>query len=284
MRIDSPPHPSPKGGGHGQPSRLRHRGPNPRHAEGSTLKTYRWPLRRLFVALGEDPSQYEIEGLKRFLSDDCSGRGPKAARKARTSLRLFLSFLAAEGRCPDGLEDRVVEPGVQRIAPEKLRQGLLGPFVEGFLERLQRDGLARSTVVLYVGGAARFNRWATASGLSFEQLDESVVATYLEHRRRSSGMASLRRFLEYLRAQGAAALPLPSPRTPGLEPVLLQDFGRWMTQHRGAAKATIECYGRVLRQLLADLGEDPSRYGARDLVDFLLDYQSRRPKSGSSVV
>lgn len=82
------------------------------------------------------------------------------------------------------------------------------------------------------------------------------------------------------RSRKRAAAGRPAP-TPSAEPAILGYFRRWMTRHRGVVPLTLDTYVRVLRELVADLGEDASRYEAHGLIAFLLRYQSRHGRSGA---
>lgn len=77
-----------------------------RGAMASTLLVaYRLPLRRLFAALGEEPSTWNAAGIRRFIMDLAVSRGHGVAKAAVTPVRMLLRFLAITGRCPPELAD-----------------------------------------------------------------------------------------------------------------------------------------------------------------------------------
>jgi site-specific recombinase XerD len=76
-----------------------------------------------------------------------------------------------------------------------------------------------------------------------------------------------RRFVEYLVAIGVAAERAPATTPP---PKLLADFERWMQEHRGVRESTLVVYRRVLTELISMLGDEPEKYRARELRDFVL--------------
>ena len=82
----------------------KHRG-----ASNATIRLYARDAERLVAALGDDPGGWEPAAIRSFFLD-CAGRcGEGTIEKLTTSLRAFLRYLAAEGRCRAGLAD--VVPG-----------------------------------------------------------------------------------------------------------------------------------------------------------------------------
>ena len=161
---------------------------------------------------------------------------------------------------------------------DRYRNGLAGPFLEGFARRLQENGHSERSIPEYVRCAGCFGCWATRRGTSPGQLGEATVEAYRRHLRGRlaaatvlRAVARVRRFLEYLVGLGIAR---PSTaRVQPSEPPLLRAFSQWMVQHRGLADATVESYGRPIRELVVALGDDPARYAVRLLRDFLLGYE-----------
>ena len=60
-----------------------------------------------------------------------------------------------------------------------------------------------------------------------------------------------------------------------VDPALLVSFGGWMRQQRGTCEATLYNYNLHLRDLLKSLGEDPDRFDAQNLRQFILDTSQR---------
>lgn len=65
----------------------------------TTLSGYRPALRRLLLALGDQPEQYTAKQLRQLVLDHTRGHRPPQARTTVTVLRMFLRFLIAQGRC-----------------------------------------------------------------------------------------------------------------------------------------------------------------------------------------
>jgi len=61
----------------------------------------------LLRSLGEDPSEYDAQNLRDFLLDRASKIGRGAAKSLITSLRMFLRYLACQGKCQAGLEHAI---------------------------------------------------------------------------------------------------------------------------------------------------------------------------------
>lgn len=91
---------------------------------------------------------------------------------------------------------------------------------------------------------------------------------------------SARRYTEYLLSAGLAASQMPV-----VEPLpdLLVEFEKWMHEHRGVRQTTLSVYRRVLLDLLRVLGNEPKRYRARDLRDFVLRRSADWGKSRAKI-
>jgi integrase/recombinase XerD len=61
----------------------------------------------------------------------------------------------------------------------------------------------------------------------------------------------------------------------GTDPALLLSFCDWMRQQRGTCDATLNGYSIPIRDLLKTLGEDPGRFDAQNLRQFILDTSQR---------
>jgi site-specific recombinase XerD len=73
------------------------------------IRLYARDAAHLMVALGDDPGGWEPAAIRSFFLD-CAGHcGEGTIEKLTTSLRAFLRYLAAQGRCRAGLDD--VVPG-----------------------------------------------------------------------------------------------------------------------------------------------------------------------------
>lgn len=162
-------------------------------------------------------------------------------------------------------------------AKDRLQDSAAGPYLDDFSEWLAGRGYRASTIRSYLEAAAWFTAWALATaGTCPPPLHRVNWAEYRAAVDHATGRRSLSRrdpgnrycgartFVRFLRARGDA------PAKPNATPVLLQRFQHWMQQDRGAAAATVAGYTRVLRSLLAAVGEDTHAYTASKLRAFVL--------------
>jgi site-specific recombinase XerD len=72
-----------------------------------TLRAYSRPVRGLIERLGEDPSQYSPQALRKAVLEMAAGHGTSKAEQVATATRMFLGFLAVTGRCSPYLADAI---------------------------------------------------------------------------------------------------------------------------------------------------------------------------------
>ena len=70
----------------------------------ATLYNYGLDLRDLLKSLGEDPTRFDAQGLRKFVLDRSQQCGWAAAKRCTTAVRMFLRFLIADGKCAAGLD------------------------------------------------------------------------------------------------------------------------------------------------------------------------------------
>jgi integrase/recombinase XerC len=153
---------------------------------------------------------------------------------------------------------------LERIRTTKLPAA----YAEAYERYLIERGHARSYVQLCKGGVAHLQLWLHESRIPIEQLDEALVAEFLDRhlrhcqcrvaaRERSSLSAALGHLLVVLRSQGVIG-----PRALGMTPVdeELRRYERYMSQARGLAPHTRKGALRIVGRLLL------SRF-ARGIVD-----------------
>ncbi|MBI4538674.1 MAG: tyrosine-type recombinase/integrase [Gemmatimonadetes bacterium] len=161
-------------------------------------------------------------------------------------------------------------------AKDRLQGSAAGPYLDDFSEWLAGRGYRASTIESYLKAAARFAAWSLATaGIGPPELhrahcayraavDHATQRRSLSRRGPGNRYCGARTFVRFLRARGDAVAE------PNATPVLLQRFQHWMRQDRGAAAVTLAGYTRVLRTLLATVGEDTHAYTASQLRAFVL--------------
>ena len=147
-----------------------------------------------------------------------------------------------------------------------------------FAEELHAVGYSREYARNQLRAAAHFCIWTQARDGDLSNLDNAEVEEFGRHLPMcrcpgpSRGKCPLvlrwvRHFVDHLEREGV--VPKLKETQPRACPPLLRSFLAWMTQHRGIVEGTLRNYERHLRRLLDALGDDPSRYEAGQLRDFV---------------
>lgn len=163
---------------------------------------------------------------------------------------------------------------------EALRDSPGGLHLEGFAETLHRAGYAEITARKHIRAAEHLLHWANRTGIPISSLNEQSFERFGRHldqcqcprfgtSYRQELLCGARFFLDQLRGAGAITASPAEPTTQ--DPVLLSAFCRWMRQERGTCGLTLYNYSLPIRELLNYLGDDPQRYDARSLRQFVLE-------------
>ena len=163
----------------------------------------------------------------------------------------------------------------------RLRGGISGPHIDGFADRLEREGYAPTSAVRYIRAAAHLGCFVQRKSGVVADIDLNTLASFSQHLRRCRcphfrrGKISyhahfgVKLFHRHLVGCGICA------SEPVLEavatPVLVSAFRDWFRTHRGAKEPTLRHYTRGAGDLLQTLGEDVSQWKAQVLRDFLLE-------------
>ena len=75
--------------------------------------------------------------------------------------------------------------------------------------------------------------------------------------------------MRHLRSTGVMSASVA--KTTDQDPILLAAFRQWMRQQRGTCDPTLNRYSLPIRELLIHLGEDPSKFDAQSLRQFVLE-------------
>ena len=87
-------------------------------------------------------------------------------------------------------------------------------------------------------------------------------------------MSGARQFLAYLHRAGVVPASAAEARSPRV-PVLLDAFRQWMREQRGASPRTLDTYTFFIRDFLQTVGQQPRRYTAHRLRQFVLEGSRR---------
>lgn len=89
---------------------------NHRGASETTLSRYSAAAGELVKELGGDPGQYEAKRLRAFLLDRARRRGVEGTKAVSSALRMFLRYLASQGKCRSGLDAAIPTIAGWRLA------------------------------------------------------------------------------------------------------------------------------------------------------------------------
>ena len=164
------------------------------------------------------------------------------------------------------------------LTPHRLREGRVGPFLDGFAEVLFAEGYGPTTVRRLLCAADHLGRWTARRGVRIVDIDEAVIARFLRHLpacrwrvRSHTGHKGVPfrvlRFLQYLRETGVVATAAP---TDALSP-LATEYGAWMRAKRGLSTTTISRGVFMATALLANVNGDPMLLDATSVRGFVLD-------------
>jgi len=151
-------------------------------------------------------------------------------------------------------------------------------FVELFQDygqELAEAGYNGQVARLHLRSVVHFGIWLEFEGVTLEAIDEQSVAAFDRHRSncrcpgssRDSGrhaICCVRVFLAFLRAR--RIIKANAPPEPDR---LVREFLDWMSVQRGVVDTTLTSYRRYVTELVDHLGDDPQRYTAGDLRDFV---------------
>jgi len=163
---------------------------------------------------------------------------------------------------------------------QSLRDGPGGLLLEGFIEELCQVGYAEITARRHIRAAEHLLYWTDQEGIPISSLTEKFLERFdrhldqcqcprYGHSNRLQLLNGARLFLKHLR--GAGVITAPVIESTAQDPVLLAQFCQWMRRQRGTTDFTLCSYSLSIRDLLKRLGEDPAKFDARRLRQFVLE-------------
>ena len=167
---------------------------------------------------------------------------------------------------------------------QELRDGPDGRLLEGFAQELCQAGYAEITARRHIRAAEHLIHWAGRRGKVIAALDEPMIEEFVQHlircrcprygrTHRRDLRKGARLFLRF--ARFADIVMTRAVEEIIVDPALLVSFRGWMRQQRATCDATLYNYSLHLRDLLKSLGEDPGRFDAHKLRQFILDTSQR---------
>jgi len=173
----------------------------------------------------------------------------------------------------------------------RLRTGLAGPFLDGFVKSMFAAGYASDTIRSYVWTAEHVGLWLARRRTMITDLDEDLLARFVRHlsrcrcrgcRRGRHDRVSFRAraFLRYLRE--ASVVPTSAPAV--ARPQLVIEYAAWMRDRRGLAAATIGHSLPVAQALLSTVSDNPAQLDAACVRKFVLEYIRRHAPASAGCV
>ena len=166
------------------------------------------------------------------------------------------------------------------IRIQQLHDNPDGQLLEGFAQELCQAGYAQITARRHIRAAEHLIFWIDRKGRSMAALDEKGIEEFVQHvnrcrcpryghTHRRDLRKGARLFLRYARFADLDTTRVVEEVIS--DPDLLVSFCAWMRQQRGVCDATLYNYSLHLRELLRNLGEDPGKFDAQNLRQFILD-------------
>jgi integrase/recombinase XerD len=162
----------------------------------------------------------------------------------------------------------------------RLHAGPLGPYVDGFVDALVREGYARGVMRRYLHAVDVFARWLTRRRIAPRAIDGGVVARFVTQRGRRVTRArprgrvpdlacGVRTFARVLWAQGVAR-QAPPPTTDAERWLVV--FGQHLADVHGLVPGTRRIYLRYARALLATQRNRSGRLWAELTADDITEF------------
>lgn len=149
------------------------------------------------------------------------------------------------------------------------KPGRLGPFVEGYRDRLLELGYTPGTVRGMLKVLGQVGRWMDDERVELGELDVAAVEAFRAVRRAGGGrrvasVGELRQLVGYLRQVGVM---VPEEARRALTPLegLLADYRWWLGVERDLAAPTVLRYEKLARRFLGERVTTEDELGARDL-------------------
>lgn len=163
---------------------------------------------------------------------------------------------------------------------KELRSRPSGRLLEGFAKNLYQKGYAEITARKHIRAAEHFMYWTDRDGIPVSRLSDIFLERFdshlhqchchgFGHSNRLHLLNGARLFLKHLRDTGVIITPVAE--VTAQEPELLTVFYQWMRQQRGTSDSTLYNYSLSIREVLKRLGEDPGKFGAHNLRQFVLE-------------
>jgi site-specific recombinase XerD len=167
---------------------------------------------------------------------------------------------------------------------QELRNNPHGNLLEGFAQHLYQAGYTELTAQYYIRSAEHLIYWAIQKNIPITTLDGRRFEDFAQHLnqcqcpnygRSNKNKKGARLFFSYLQHTGIVITTIKEQPTQVYIPILFTSFCHWMRQQRGTSDRTLNRYSLDIIELLKNLGEDPSKFDALNLRNFVLERSKR---------
>ncbi len=169
---------------------------------------------------------------------------------------------------------------------------LAAPYIDGFAAALSEAGYKKTTIQGHVRAVIHLCTWQQERERSLIEFSDESIAEFRQHLQiccckggwhaSALEIRGATRFLRHL--QKTAVIASPDRVTPGEDSRLFVGFFEWMRDHRGATKATLSTYGRIVVDAIQSLGDNPQQYGVAALRTFVFDRANKHGISKAKLV
>ena len=178
------------------------------------------------------------------------------------------------------LKDHLDSPVTRR----RLYSGPAAPHVDAFADWLSVNGYGGTTIPDCLRRLARWTDWMRDADIDSKDFPAAieVYKKDLEVQGRlrytngvlHTSIAAASLFVRFLRDAGIVPCPAPSHSVFDRFPIIAE-FRSWMAENRGLTQSSLDAYQYLVGEMIVALGDDPLRYSATSLRDFV--YERGRP-------
>ena len=163
--------------------------------------------------------------------------------------------------------------------------GPLSPFIPRYMALIQSQGYARRSQPYHLTLLEHFDVWLARRSLSFDRIDEELVAEFLDPLVRKnwvhvSAPATMRRLLAMLRGDGVVPAPVT---TPTVVDHAVMKYERFLVGERALSPTTAVSWIAFVRRLLGErFGEGPvelEKLNASEVIAFIQRHARRHGSS-----
>ena len=140
---------------------------------------------------------------------------------------------------------------------QSMRSDPVGSYIDSFISSLLDLGYARSTVKELLCFLSDFNCWLGYYEVKAADIDDQIISTFEDYLRRQGRlrqgkMSTIRRYVDYLRGEGAIPPAKPGAEQPSPIANLICRYEIYMRKERGLTTATVDNYRPFVHRLLVD--------------------------------